>query len=176
MGKKSFILAFVGLLLQNPAWARTSEAEPKIGYVDMARALNEVEDGKAAKAKLKAEFEQKQQKLDTMQIDLKTKKEEFEKRSGVMKSEARVAKQEELQREFMDVQKTYMQLQQELVESENQITQDIGKKLRAIIEKIGDKDAYLLILNIGDTVLYNKRHMDVTDEVIRDYNRQYRKK
>jgi outer membrane protein len=150
--------------------------EPKIGYVDMARALNEVEDGKAAKAKLKGDFDQKQQKLDKMQTDLKAKKDEFEKRASMMKPDAKQAKQEELQREFMEVQKTYMQLQQELVESEGHITQEIGKKLRSVIEKIGDRDGYMVILNIGDTVLYNKRHMDVTDEVIREYNKQFGKK
>jgi outer membrane protein len=150
--------------------------EPKIGYVDMARALHEVDDGKAAQSKLKADFDQKQQKLDKMQSDLKAKKEEFEKRSSMMKPDAKQSKQEELQREFMEVQKTYMQLQQELVESEGQLTQEIGKKLRTVIEKIGDKDAYLVILNIGETVLYSKRHMDVTDDVIREYNKQYGKK
>ena len=151
-------------------------SEPKIGYVDMARALNEVEDGKLAKAKLKSEFEKKQQQLDKMQTDLKASKEEFEKRAGMMKAEAKQAKQEELQRGLMEVQKTYMQLQQELMESETQVTSEIGKKIRAVIEKIGDRDGYLMVLNMGDTVLYYKRHMDMTDEVIRDYNKQYGKK
>jgi outer membrane protein len=150
--------------------------EPKIGYVDMARALHEVDDGKAAQAKLKGDFDQKQQKLDKMQSDLKAKKDEFEKRATMMKPDAKQAKQEELQREFMEVQKTYMQLQQELVESEGALTQEIGKKLRTVIEKLGDRDGYLVILNIGDTVLYSKRHMDVTDEIIKGYNKQFGKK
>jgi outer membrane protein len=156
--------------------AEASRTEPRIGYVDMARALNEVEDGKVAKARLKTDFEAKQKKLDKMQTDLKAKKEDFEKRQSVMKADARQSRQEELQREFMEVQKVYMQLQQELMESENHITQDIGKKLRAIIEKIGDRDDYLVILNTGETVLYNKRHMDMTDDVIREYNKQHGKK
>lgn len=150
--------------------------EPKIGYVDMARALNEVEDGKTAKGRLKVEFEAKQKKLDKMQTDLKAKKDEFEKRAGMMKPDVKQQKQEELQREFMDVQKTYMQLQQELIDSETQLTQEIGKKLRTIIEKLGDRDGYLVILNTGDVVLYNKRHMDVTDEIVREYNKQFGKK
>ena len=150
--------------------------EMKLGYVDVARALNEVEDGKAAKGKLKSDFEGKQQKLDKMQTDLKAKKEEFEKKAGMMKPEAKQAKQEELQREFMELQKTYMQLQQELIDSESGLTQEIGKKLKSVIEKIGDRDGYTMILNIGDTVMYYKRHRDITDEVVREYNKQYGKK
>jgi outer membrane protein len=146
-----------------------------IAYVDIARALNEVEEGKEAKAKLKTEFEAKQKKLDAMQSDLKEKKESFDKHAGMMKAENRINKQQELQQAFLEVQKTYMQLQQELMESENSITQEIGKKLRSIVDMLGDRDGYTMILNVGDTVLYYKRHKDITDEVIQIYNKKHKK-
>ena len=161
-------------LAQGPASA--APGEPKIGYVDMARALNDVEDGRSAKAKLKGDFELKQKKLDKMQTDLRDKKEAFDKRVAMMKPEARADKEGELQRTMMEVQQTYMQLQQELVESEGALTQGIRKKLQAVIDRMGDKESYFLILNTGDTVLYNKRHMDLTDDLIREYNKQYGKK
>lgn len=178
-----YVLVTVGFMVQAfPAYAQAQPAAttavnaPKIGYVDMARALNEVEEGKIAKAKLKSDFDQKQQKLDKMQNDFKGKKDDFDKRSGMMKPDARQSKQDELQREMMELQKTFMQLQQELVDSQNLITEEIGKKLRSVIEKIGDRDGYGVVLNIGETVLYHKRHQDITDDVIRDYNKQYGKK
>lgn len=158
------------------ATAQAAGQDPKIGYVDMARALNDVEDGKQAKARLKVDFDGKQKKLDKMQNDLRDKKEAFDKRVAMMKPEARQEKEAELQRAMMEVQQTYMQLQQELVESEGQLTQTIRKKLQAVIDRVGDKDGYLLILNTGDTVLYNKRHMDLTDDLIREYNKTYTKK
>lgn len=178
---RPFVAPFlVGLLSLAPlgakAGAAPSATAPKVGYVDMARALNDVEDGKSAKAKLKADFELKQKKLDKMQADLRDKKEAFDRRVATMKPEARSAKEAELQQSLMEVQQTYMQLQQELVESEGQVTGDIRKKLQAIIDKMGDREDYFLILNTGDTVLYNKRHMDMTDSVIREYNQQYSKK
>lgn len=148
----------------------------KFGFVDMARALNEVEDGKSAKSKLKADFEGKQKRLDKMQSDLREKKDAYDKRVGVMKPEARANKEAELQQSLMEVQQTYMQLQQELVESEGQITQEIRKKLQAVLDRMGDRDSYFMILNTGDAVLYHKRHMDVTDDVIREYNKQYASK
>lgn len=170
-----FILSSL-LLVQSAAAAPAADAaSPKIGYVDMARAMSEVEEGKSARAKLKADFDRKQQKLDKMQADFKTKKDEFDKRVAMMKPEARQAKEQELQQQLMEVQKTYMQLQQELAESEGQVLQEITKKLRSVIEKMGDKDSYLVILNTGDNVLYHKRHMDMTDDVIRQFNKQFAK-
>lgn len=167
----ALVFCLTGLQIQT-----AHAAGDKVGYVDLAQALNDVEDGKAAKAKLKADFEGKQQKLDKMQGDFKAKKDDFDKRQSMMKAEARAATQEDLQREYMELQKTYMQLQQDLMERENQVTQDIGKKLKTVIEKIGDRDGYSQILNIGDTVVYYKRHQDITSQVVQEYNKQYGKK
>lgn len=147
-----------------------------VAYVNMAKALNEVEDGKAAKDKLKREYEAKQEKLDKMQKDLKAKKDAFEARKGMMKPEARTAQQEELQKEFLELQQTYMQLQQELMGNESRVTQEIANKLRNVIAKIGDRESYHLVLDIGDTVLYYKRHQDITEQVVKEYNKQYGKK
>jgi outer membrane protein len=170
-------LSLVAACLTLPMAATAHAAgEPKIGYVDMARALNDVEDGRLAKAKLKTDFEAKQKRLDKMQNDLRDKKEAYDKRAAMMKPEARQEKEAELQRSMMEVQQTYMQLQQELVESEGQLTQGIRKKIQAVIDRIGDKESYFLILNTGENVLYNKRHMDLTDDLIREYNKQYNKK
>jgi outer membrane protein len=166
------IVTLLTVFLAAPAHA----ADPKIGYVDVARALNQVEDGKTAKAKLKGDFDGKQKKLDKMQNGLKAKKEDFEKKRAMMKPEVRMQKQEELQREFLNLQQTYVQLQQELMASENKVTQEIAAKMRKVIARIGDRDAYLLIIDIGETVLYYKRHMDVTDQVVKEYNKQYGKK
>ncbi|MCK5691028.1 OmpH family outer membrane protein, partial [Myxococcota bacterium] len=148
----------------------------KVGYVQMARILNEVEDGKSAKKKLQRYFDKRQKKLDALQLDLKKEKEDFDKRAGMMKPAVRQKKQEDLQRKFMEVQQTYMQLQKELIAEETKLTQEIANKARKIIERIGDRDGYTLVLEIGETVLYYKRHMDITDTVVRDYNRQYGKK
>ncbi|MBN1962334.1 MAG: OmpH family outer membrane protein [Deltaproteobacteria bacterium] len=148
----------------------------KIGYVNLARALNEVEDGKTAKAKLKTDFDKKQKKLDKMQNDLKVKKEDFDKKAAMMNPEVKAKKQEELQRSFVELQRTYMELQKELSEQESKLTTEIAQKIQRVIDTIGDRDGYHVILNIGDTVLYYKRHLDLTDTVVREYNRKFSSK
>jgi outer membrane protein len=151
-------------------------ADLKVGYVDMARALNEVEEGKAAKSRLKKEFDKKQKELDKMQSMLKAKQAEFEKRKAMMKEDVRNAKIEEMQRDFLELQQTYARLQKELLDEETKLTQKIGVRVTKIVEKIGDRDSYYMILNIADNVLYYKRHQDITDEVVKMYNSQYGKK
>ncbi len=162
---------FIVTLLAGPAMAK----DMKLGYVDMPRALNEVQDGKNAKAKLKKDFEGKQIELDRLQNELKEKRDAFEKQQGMMKADVKQRKAEELQRSFMDLQQTYAKLQKELMAKESALTQGIYQKLSLVIDSIGDRDGYTLIMDIGDTVLYHKSHMDLTDEIIKEYNRRHGK-
>lgn len=170
------IVFLTGATLLSPTAGRAASDTSKLGYVDMTRALNEVEDGKSAKTKLKNEFEGRQKKLDEMQQALKKDKDEFEKRMAMMKPEAKAQKQEELQRKFLELQQTYMQLQKELIDQETKLTQDITSKMRNVIARIGDREGYTMILDIGETVLYYKRHMDLTDQIVKEYNGQFGKK
>ena len=62
-----FLIAAVFLLSTSAAFAE----DMKLGYVDMQRALNETEDGRKAKEKLKKDFDQKQKELDEQQNQLK---------------------------------------------------------------------------------------------------------
>jgi outer membrane protein len=148
----------------------------KVAYVDMARALNEVEEGKAAKDRLQGEFKLKQKKLDELQTQLKAKQAEFEKRKAMMKEDVRQAKMEEMQRDFLELQQTYATLQKELLEEERKQTEQIASRITTVVSKIGDRDGYQMILNIGESVLYYKRHQEITDLVVRMYNEQFPKK
>lgn len=172
---RSFLFVVPMMAVAGIALAQTDSKRTdfKIAYVDMARALNEVEDGKTAKARLKAEFEEKQKQLDKLQNDLKTKKEEFDKKASMMNPEVKQQKQEELQNDFLKLQRTYMELQKDLSDRESQVTLDIANKIRRIVNMIGDRDSYALVLDIGSGVLHYKRHLDITDEVVREYNRQH---
>lgn len=163
-------------LVAAPLAQAAGEGTLKVAYVDMARALNGVNEGKAAKAKLKKDFGGKQKKLNKMQDALKAKKDQFDARRKMMKPDAIMAKQEELQREFVELQQTFMTLQQELAQKEAKITQDIATKIHKVVGKIGDREAYAMILNIGENVIYYKRHQDITDQVVREYNTTYSKK
>ena len=157
-----------------PLQAGTSKI--RVGYVDMSRALNEVDEGKAAKAKLKKDFERKQSQLDKLQKEMKREKEEFDRKSAMMKPEVRAKQQDDLQRKFMEMQQTYMGLQRELMDQEGKITKGIGEKIRTIVARIGDRDSYDMILEINAAVLYHKRHQDITSDVVKAYNKQYAKK
>lgn len=163
-------------MVASSADAKPSQALDKVAYVDLNRALNGVDEGKTAKAELKAYFDKKAKAFDGRQTELKNEQEAFEKQKNMMKLEAKLARQEELQRQMLELQQEYVALQREFGERESRVTARIGGKLRKVIEKIGDRDGYKLIINIGDTVLFYKRHLEITDDIVREYNKTYASK
>lgn len=162
------LLAF-GLAL--PAGAQ----DMKIAFVDLQRALNEVDEGAAAKAALKKEFDAKQAELDKRQNELKAMKDEIDARGMMMTPEAKQEKMADLQKKLMEVQQLYFQLQQELSQKEAQATSDIFAKMGTLLEAMG-KDAGYTIIVEKSAVLYAKPSLDLTNELIRRYNDAYGKK
>ncbi len=148
----------------------TARAELKIGYVDLQRALEETDEGKRAKAKLKSDFEKKQKDLDARQEELKRMKNDLDKQSSVLKPEALQQKQQELQQKLVQLQETYMRLQKELQEREATETGRIFKKMTAIIAQIAQKEGVTYVLEKNTGILYAPPSEDLTNELIRKYN------
>ena len=168
---RSFLVA-VALLAAPAVFA---QAAPKIGVVDLQRALNEVEEGAKAKAALKKEFDEKQKALDARQNELKAMKDELDARGNLMKPEAKQERVAELQKKLLEVQQLYFQMQQELTKKEADATSDIFKKMGTIMTTMGQQEGYDLIVE-KSAVLYSKNHLDLTNELIRRYNDAYGKK
>jgi outer membrane protein len=163
------------LILASTLLAGAASAEDKIGYVDLQRALNEVEEGASAKAKLKREFDEKQRQLDQKQNELKAMKDEIDARGMMMTPEAKQEKLAELQKKLMEVQQLYMTLQQDLSQKEAQVTSGIFAKMGTLLETMGREQGYTMIVE-KSAVLYAKNHIDLTNELIRRYNQAYGKK
>jgi outer membrane protein len=155
--------------------AAPAAAEPKIGYVDLQRALNEIEEGKAAKARLKAEFEQKQRVLDDKQADFGRLRGEFEKQASVLAEGPRKERQEELDRKFVELQSTFAQLQKELSERERDVTRGIFDKMGVIIRESAEAEGFTMVLEKNDAgILDASAAMDLTNELIRKYNARHK--
>jgi outer membrane protein len=148
----------------------TAVTDFKIAYVDVRQALEGTDEGKREIAKLKKDFEASQKKIDGMQEDFKKLKDAFDKQSVMLKEEVKQQKMAELQKKYVDVSQNAQQLQKEISDKQQTMMASLMGKVRGVVEKIGDRDGYTLILDRGETVLFYKRHMDITDEVIKQYN------
>ena len=154
---------------------RAVRADLKIGYVNLQMAVNEVDEGKAAKAALKKEFDQKQKVLDERQADLKKFKEDLDKQAVVMSDDAKREKQTEFDRKLMETQGMFVQMQKELSEREREMMKGIFDKMEGIIREIADSEGFAFVFeqqNAG--LIVAPKQFDLTGELVRKYNARYK--
>jgi outer membrane protein len=144
----------------------------KIGYVDVQRAVQEVEEGKAARSRLKAELDQKRQNLDQKRANLEKMKADYDKQAPVLSEDAKRKRQEDLQKAFVDAQNEAGQMQEELSGKEQEAMQNISKRLLQVVAEVSDKENFTFVLDKA-ALLYAPAASDITNEIVRRYNERF---
>jgi len=151
--------------------SQLSAAELKIGYVDLGKALNDSKRGKEAKAELEALVKQKQSQIDELEKKINNQRAEFEKQAGALSEQARQEKQAQIEKAIQDYQKLVQEAQSEVEKKRRDLTAGIIKELKDIIEEIGRKEGYAIILESSEgLILYSKEGLDLTNRVIKIYD------
>lgn len=172
MHKRRLIIFLCAILIAWSSWGWTAET-PKIGYVDMQRALNTCEAGKEAKKIITREVEKVQKIMEEKRKELDALKEDLEKRATVMSQTARREKEADYQKKLRDLQRMQRDYQEELRRKDRQLTGRILKDLEGIIKKMGEEQKYTVILERNQpTIIYISTGLDLTDEIIKLANQK----
>ena len=169
--RHAFLPSLLLALAAVPAAGRA--ADQKIGYVDLQRALNEVEEGKTAKALLQKDFAEKQKQLDTKKAEFEKLQADFEKQAVVMAEGARKDKAQDLDRRARELQALFVNLQKDLSERKRDATRGIFDRMNAIVRDIAEGDGFTYVLEKGAGIVYAPPALDLTNELIRKYNAKY---
>ncbi|MCB0364742.1 MAG: OmpH family outer membrane protein [Bdellovibrionaceae bacterium] len=149
-----------------------AEADFKIGYVDMQKAIQSTTAGKTAKKNLETEFNKRKKELEKKEGDIKKMNEDFEKKKLVLSDEVKQQKANEIRTEMMKYQELVGKSQLEIQKKERDLTMPIVKKLREILEGIAKNENYTMILEKSEqSVLYAKKEIDLTDRLIKDFEK-----
>ena len=173
MTSRRSLVAIVVLAASFTSTAARAQGFQKIAYVDLQRALTEIEEGKAAKNRLKKKFDEKQKLLDTKQEELKREEENLEKSGQVMAPEKKNEKMSELKQRVMEVTNFWQKAQKELSDEERVVTQEIFGKMNSIIGGIAEADGITMVFEKNSGLLYAPPSMDLTNELVRKYNAKY---
>jgi outer membrane protein len=152
--RKSIVILGFALPLAVSALAR---ADLKIGYVDLQRALLEVEDGRRAKTKLQILLDQQKKAIDREQASLLKEKESLDQQLSGISHETRVQRQNELGKKAYDLAQRW--------EKEN------FDKMNPIIASIANREGMTFVFEKTDAgILYAPTYLDITNELVRQYN------
>lgn len=165
---KTFLSALVLSLL----FALPARAELKIAYVDMQRALLEVDAGRQAAAKLAKMKQQRQRDLDAEQQALQQLHKSFEKQKAFMKAQVRNEKELELRNKLAELQAKFGMLQRELATEEAKLTKGIFERMVRIIAAMGEAEGNIIFLEKTESsLLWAPKSYDRTTELIRRFNK-----
>ena len=168
---KTVIIGFFCL-----AWAGSAVAADvaKIGIVDIQRIMSASDQGKAAKAQIKEKSDKMTQTLKQKGAEIEELKKQFERESMVMGKEKREEKEREFRIKLNDLKSLEKRYRGELQAIEKKLAGEMRKAVYALVEEIGKKEGYLLIINNFD-VLYSPGSIDITDQLIKELNARYKK-
>lgn len=175
--KKSYLIPVV-LIIAAMFTSRAFAADAtKIGMVNFEKIVKESSAGKVMQKDLKAKLEQLQAKLQAEEKKVQDMKTALDRESLVLSAEKKLERQRELRDRADDLKKMNADYTQEMQILQNKRMNQIQKDIFDITNKIGTAKGYLLIIEKKVAgVIYAADNVDITDEVIKEYNSIYAKK
>lgn len=167
---KKILAAVLASLVLAPHAVRAETL--KIGFVDVQRAVAEVEEGKSAKAKLKKELDDKRGALESRKGELEKLKADYDKQASVLSDDAKHGREQEMQKKLLELQGMYEESQQELSAKESEAMKGILGKMEGVIHEVSDSESFAFVLD-KNSLLYAPAASDLTNEVIRKYNDKF---
>jgi outer membrane protein len=145
----------------------------KAAYVDIQRALQETDEGKAAKTRLQALVESKQKAVEKEKNALQAEVEAFQKQQATMDDKVAKAKEMELQKKAMDFGQRTEKLRAEMADSERKELGSIMPKLEVLLGQIAQREGLTMVFDKSSSGLaWAPPALDLTNELIRMYNAQ----
>lgn len=141
----------------------------KIGVVDIQKVLMTSSAGKLAKAQINKKAREMESNLTVKKEEIEKLKETLERETLVMNKETRGERERDIRIKINDIKSLKNKYENDLKKIEGSVVKRIQADVRVIIQELGKKEGYLLII-FNNVVLYSPSAIDITDELIQAYN------
>lgn len=171
--KYAFTALLVGMVMIAGSASTVWSADvAKIGVIDFQTVLSTSSPGKLSKAEINEKGAQMEEDLKAKGEEIEELKKKIEREALVMSAEKNEEKQRELRikiNDFKTLKNSYMK---QFKEMEFKLVSKIRTEILDIAKDIGKKKGYLLILEKNEAgIMYFPESIDLTDELIKEYNK-----
>jgi outer membrane protein len=167
-------LAFIGTIaLAFPVAVSAQATAPKIGVMNVLRAIVECNEGKQANDEFQKKFEAKREELSRKQKEIETLQQQLKSQSATLNQEARAGLTRSIEVKTTDLQRSQEDAEKEFNELRNQIFNRIGSKLAPLVQQYAKEKNFTLVLDSSSQttqLTYVDPATDITDEVVKRYN------
>lgn len=146
-----------------------------VAVVDVPKIIRECEAGKAAREKLKSNFQGVKEDLERQKAEINKLREELQKQSLVLSQEAKLDKEVEFKRKVRDYQDSMQSFRRKFKTEEKRASQPVVKLIVAEIQKYGKDKGYAMIIDgKAGGIMYADDKVNITNEIIVQVNRAWR--
>ena len=152
-----------------------TKVEGKIGVVDPSRVLSETNAGKKAKESLGAFSKNRQVLIEMDEKELRRMEEDFGRQASVLSPTAKKEREDQFRRRVAEYQQKAGELNREVQEKQKDVLEGFREKVGLVVGKISKRLGLQIIMDKGKggPTLYNDEGLDITGQVIEEFNREY---
>ena len=166
---KRFLVRLVLVLAVLVPTVAHAQSAVKLGVVDFQQALNEVEEGKRARATLEKRFDEKKAGLEARKAELEQMRDSLEAQKALLSENALRAKEAEFNTKAVEFQQDMVNAQTEMAAMEQELTGGILEKLLNVAQAIGKEQGFTLVVE-AQSVVFAVDALDITAQVIARFN------
>ena len=149
--------------------------EGKIGVVDPTRVLSETNHGKKAKDSLSAFSKNRQALIEMDEKELRRMEEDFGRQASVLSATAKREREEQFRRRVAEYQQKAGEMNREVQEKQKDVLEGFREKVGLIVGKVSKRLGLQVVMDKGKggPTLYSDEGLDITGQVIDEFNREY---
>lgn len=157
------------------AGCAAAKIEGNIGLVDPARLLSESNAGKKAKESLAAFSKNRQALIEMEEKELRRMEEDFVKQASVLSQAAKNEREQVFRRRMAEYQQKAGELNREVQEKQKEVLDGFREKVEQVVGKVAKRHGLRVVIDKGKggPALYGDEALDLTNEVIEEFNREY---
>lgn len=169
--KKFLTMSLCAAFLMSLWGSVSMAADIKIGVLDMKRLQQRSARFQTIREELKKKYNSLQKRLDTEKEQIQKLEQDLQKQSMMLSLDAKEDKEMELGKMTRHYKYMVGEVTQEMKDAEFEATRKVGKDIEKIVEKIGKKEGYTVILEQGTVgLIYYNDTIDITSQVIKAYD------
>ena len=155
-----------------------AEESVQIGVIDPQAVLENSNAGQKALATLKEHVMVRQKLLETDEEEIQKLEQQLQSGTGRGETEIQILR-EELQGKIQDYQRRRQTFQQEVQEKQKTLMVDYMKKIEGATKAVAERRGFSLVIDKGNEaimqiVIYAAKGMDITEEVVKEFNKTYK--
>jgi outer membrane protein len=150
----------------------TAQHQTKIGFVNVTRVFETTKEGQDILKRLKDEFGKKQTELDGRMKAYEEKAKQFQAQMAMLKDDVKKERMQALAKEEYELGMLLRQYQGDINTKKAEALGKFEEKVIGIVQQVAQKEGLEYVLR-QETLLHAPLQMDLTNEIIREYDKTH---